>query len=79
MPSSLAKLQYFLRETSSILLTGRTPPSGSSGSRKRSTSAEDLQQWRVGSASEVVSNHRRKQPQQEQEGIAMVDVSSRYS
>jgi len=70
MPS-LMKIKYFLRETSSILLTGRTPPSGSSGSRGRSTSAQDSQEWRVGAAGGDVASKRRKQ---QQEGICMVEI-----
>ena len=71
MPSSLVRLQYFLRETSSILLTGRTPPSSSSGGRGRSTSAYDSQEWRVGATDGDVTDKRRKQ---EQEGVSMTQL-----
>ena len=74
MPSSLVKIKYFLRETGSALLTGLSPPSGSLGSRGRSTSAQDSQEWRVGASNGEAAGTRRQQQQQQQEGICMTEM-----
>ena len=71
MPSSLTKIKYFLRETSSILLTGRSPPSASDGGRKRASSAQDSQEWRVGASSGQGNGRRRKH---EPEGVCMTEI-----